>query len=311
MQPDPTREPTAGDEPEVHGGGASYPPPLHGGLPIIDPEELIEDEDGFDPDEELDEFDVEEEPRTVLITGACGEIGRKLRTAWEDVYDLLLLDADPGDDPEVFRADLSVFDEEWTTHFHGVDTVVHLAGRTDPDGTLAELAEENLDALANVFNASALAGVERIVFASSSQVMAGLKGNAAGPITGEAPPSPSGPFGTLKFAGERFGKSLAHAFDVTFISLRLGAVQPGANRPDTLRDEWEKLSWLSNGDLVRLFDAAVEAEIEDRLFLVVNGVSRNHGSPWDLTEAAEVLGYLPEDDAFAPRHQAEALEDRH
>ena len=64
----------------------------------------------------------------MLITGACGNIGRKLRAAWEDVYDLILLDANPGeDDEDVFKADLSVFDEEWITHFHGVDTVVHLA----------------------------------------------------------------------------------------------------------------------------------------------------------------------------------------
>ena len=35
---------------------------------------------------------IEEEPRTVLITGACGNIGRKLRSAWADVYDLVLID---------------------------------------------------------------------------------------------------------------------------------------------------------------------------------------------------------------------------
>ena len=57
--------------------------------------------------------------------------------------------------------------------------------------------------------------------------------------------------------------------------------------------------WLSNADLIRLFDCAVEAEIEDRLFAVLNGMSRNHGMRWDLSETAELLGYLPRDDAFA------------
>ena len=28
----------------------------------------------------------------VLITGACGNLGRKLRAAWTDVYDLILID---------------------------------------------------------------------------------------------------------------------------------------------------------------------------------------------------------------------------
>ncbi|WP_165252857.1 NAD-dependent epimerase/dehydratase family protein [Paludisphaera soli] len=313
MQPDPTIEPTGDDEPDVPAEDPRPQAPPQGGLTILDQEDaFVEDEEGFDPDAELDDFDVDDEARTVLITGACGDLGRKLRVAWEDVYDLILLDADPGeDDPEVFKADLGAFDEDWTTHFHDVDTVVHLAGETDESAELADLVGPNLDVLANVFNAAALAGVERVVFASSVQVMAGWRQDPPELISTDLPPKPGGAYGAMKFAGERFGRSLARAFDVTFIALRLGVVQPGANRPEALADDWDKKRWLSNGDLVRLFDAAVEAEIEDRLVLVVNGVSRNHGGVWDLTDAAEVLGYLPEDDAFAPRHQAEAVDERH
>ncbi len=145
-------------------------------LPIINPDDDDDFDDyGDDEDPEEDEaldLDVDSEPRIVLITGACGIIGRKLRTAWEDVYDLILLDANPGkDDGEVYRADLSVFDEDWITHFHGVDTVVHLAANSNELSSLDELIQPNLDAMANVFNAAALAGVDRIVFASSNHVM--------------------------------------------------------------------------------------------------------------------------------------------
>ena len=51
--------------------------------------------------------------------------------------------------------------------------------------------------------------------------------------------------------------------------------------------------WLSNGDLVRLFEAAVEAELEDRDFVVVNGMSNNRGTRWDLTDAAECSATTP------------------
>src|SRR5207248_1008326 len=164
---------------------------------------------------------IEGEPRTVMITGACGNIGRKLRTAWTDVYDLVLIDEVAGeDDPDVIEADLAVLDDDWITHFHGVDTVVHLAANSD-------------------------------------------------------------------------------AFALTFIALRLGWFQEGKNRPETLPDDWARKMWLSNSDLIRLFDCAVEAEIEDRSFVVVHGMSRNHGMRWDLSDAAELLGYLPIDDAFA------------
>lgn len=308
MQPDPTRDPADDDDaPEAEAEGTRFEPPSLGGLPIIDLDDLIEDdEDGPGVDEEFEEFDVDDEPRTVLITGACGNIGRKLRTAWEDVYDLILLDAEPGeDDSDVFKVDLAEFGEEWITHFHGVDTVVHLAADRDEGATLAALERPNLDALANVLNAAALAGVERFIFSSSVHVMTGCREEPPEVIRADAPPQPSGVYGALKLAGERFGKSLAQAFDVTFIALRLGYVQDGPNRAETLPDEWNKKLWLSNGDLVRLFDSAVEAEIEDRVFLIVNGVSRNQGGQWDLTLAAEILGYLPEDDAFAPRHPVE------
>jgi nucleoside-diphosphate-sugar epimerase len=252
---------------------------------------------------------VDSEPRIVLITGACGNIGRKLRAAWEDVYDLILLDSNPGEDDDVFQADLSVFDEDWITHFHGVDTVVHLAANSNEMCSLHELIQPNLDAMANVFNAAALAGVDRIVFASSNHVMGDYKHLDDDVIGVDLPPRPGNVYGMLKLVGERLGQSLALAFDLTFIALRIGWVQEGRNRPETLPDDWGKKMWLSNHDLVQLFDAAVEAEIEDRSFLVVNGVSRNHGTRWNLTDAAEILGYLPEDDAYAAEHRAETVDE--
>jgi nucleoside-diphosphate-sugar epimerase len=279
-------------------------------LPIIDTDDVDDDFDDDEPDAEGLDLEVDSEPRVVLITGACGNIGRKLRTAWEDVYDLILLDANPGEeDADVFKADLSVFDEEWITHFHGVDTVVHLAANSNELSDLDELIEPNIDALANVFNAAALAGVDRIVFASSNHVMGERKTEGDDPITVDLAPRPDNHYGLLKFVGERLGQSLSLAFDLTFIAIRIGWVQEGRNHAEALPDDWSRKMWLSNHDLVQLFDAAVEAEIEDRSFLVVNGVSRNHGTRWDLTEAAEILGYLPEDDAFTSHHRAEAVDE--
>jgi NAD+ dependent glucose-6-phosphate dehydrogenase len=267
-----------------------------------------DDDDEDDDDEDVDDLDlhdellpglIEEEPRTVLITGACGNIGSKLRMAWADVYDLVLIDKTvPDDDAEVIVADVAILDEEWITHFHGVDTVVHLAANPDDSAPWDELIGPNLDALSNVFHAAALAGVERIIFASSNHVMGDYRHLGDDPITVTLSPRPDGPYGVTKLV-ERLGRSLARAFDLTFIAIRLGWIQEGKNRPETMPSDWDRQLWLSNADLVRLFDSAVEAEIEDRFFVLVNGMSRNHGMRWDLSDAAELLGYLPEDDAFA------------
>jgi len=276
--------------------------------PEIDDEFDDEDEDFDDEDEDDDEQlqdellpqVIEGEPRTVLITGACGNIGRKLRAAWTDTYELVLIDKEvPDDEADVIEADLAVLDDDWITHFHGVDTVVHLAANGNEFASWDELLAPNLDTLANVFHASALAGVERVIFASSNHVMGEYQHLGDGPITVDMTPMPDGPYAVTKLVGERLGRSLARAFDLTFIAIRLGWIQEGKNRPETLPHEWARMMWLSNTDLIRLFDCAVEAEIEDRLYVLVNGMSRNHGMRWDLSDAAELLGFLPEDDAFA------------
>jgi len=271
------------------------------GLEILSFEDL--GGEGGEPDDEddLDEDDDDEDAvRTVLITGASGNLGRKLRDAWADAYDLVLIDRHaPADDPEVVVADLSEPDEAWFEHFHGVDTVIHLAANPNEFAAWEDLEKPNLDALCNVFHAAALAGVDRIIFASSNHAMGDYRELGDMPITPDLPPKPDGPYGATKLMGERLGRSLGRAFDITFIALRLGWVQPGANRPDTLPDAWSRSLWLSNNDLIRLFDAAVEAELGDRLFVVVNGMSNNRGMRWDIGTTAELLGFSPEDDAYA------------
>jgi nucleoside-diphosphate-sugar epimerase len=262
-------------------------PTVASGLTIVEP----------DPEEESEE-ELEDEPRTVLITGACGNLGAKLRAAWSDLYDLVLLDiAAPAHDSDVIKVDLGELDDEWITYFHGVDTVIHLAGNPNDLANWEELERPNLDVLANVVHAAALAGVERFIFASSNHVMGGYR-TLDMRITPDLPPRPDGPYGATKLMGERLGRSLARAFDMTFIALRLGWIQPGPNRPESLPDDWARAMWLSNRDMVRLFEAAVEAELDDRQFVVVNGMSNNRGSRWDLDATAELLDFDPEDDAY-------------
>jgi NAD+ dependent glucose-6-phosphate dehydrogenase len=288
MNPDDSRDddeptrPAEGDDP----GGDASAPSLH----ILNQEDIDE--------ADVDENEGDEAPRTVLITGASGNIGRKLREAWAGVYDLVLIDhrAEPGDD-EVIVADLAQWDESWVAYFDDVDTVIHLAGNPDDDAPWDALVGPNLDALANVFHASAFGGVERVIFASSNHAMGGYRDLGDMPITVALPPRPDGPYGGTKLVGERLGKSLASAFDLSFIAIRIGWVQRGDNRPESLPDDWSRGLWLSNDDLVDLFEAAIEADLGERTFLVVNGMSNNRGMRWDLTEANDWLGFEPADDS--------------
>lgn len=251
----------------------------------------------------LDPADADaEEPPTILITGAAGNIGRKLRDAWADRFELIAIDrvADP-DDPDLIIADLAEPIDDWMDLFDEADVVVHLAANPNEFATWAELVGPNIDMMVNVLHASVRAGVGRFIFASSNHVMGGYREGVDRPITVELPPKPGNPYGATKLMGERLGRSLAKMVDLAFIALRIGWVLKGANRPEDLPDDWARSIWLSNGDLVRLVTSAVEAELVEGEFVVVNGVSNNRGTRWDLAPARARLGFEPLDDAWTDR----------
>lgn len=280
--------------------GKSRPEPNHGSNPNPNPnpapaplyilEEFPESSDQFEY--------AEESVPTILITGATGNIGDKLRHAWKDRYDMILLDrvSKPFDE-EVIIADLTEFQDQWVELFEEVDVVVHLAANPNEFSEWDALVGPNLDALANVIFAAALGGVDRVIFASSNHAMGGYEA-VEGPIPETLKPLPDSPYGATKLMGERLGISLSRAFGAEFIALRLGWIQHGENRPETLPHDWARAMWLSNRDLIQLFTRAVEATLpEDRLDFVINGMSDNQGMRWDLTAARTLLGYQPQDGA--------------
>jgi uronate dehydrogenase len=256
---------------------------------------------------------------TVLITGASGNLGGKLRRHLEGRYPLRLLDRDPAGDPAVLAADLSVWGS-WADAFAGVDVVVHLAADPTANQTWAALIAPNLDALVNAYLAAVRHGVRRFVFASSNHVMGGYKDRPeAGPITTELPPLPgtryqvsgearsSDAYAAGKLFGERLGACLAAAHGLEVIAVRLGWVWRGDNRPEDLpadRERWYHEMWLSNRDFCQLMERCLLAELPQR-FVIVNGMSANAGMRWDIDETRRLLGYAPADDVTRGKRDIE------
>ncbi len=112
--------------------------------------------------------------RSVLITGAAGNIGTKLRSYFTGLgWTLRLIDTDGLGDPALQVADLAKWDQAWVGQFAGVDAVIHLAGHPSPQASWASVQRLNIDLTANVYEAAAKNGVPRVVFASSNWVMVG------------------------------------------------------------------------------------------------------------------------------------------
>ncbi len=237
--------------------------------------------------------------RRIVITGAAGNLGRKIARHLEsrDDYDVTLLDIDPGGDPHIISADLSRADGSWDRHFEGVDTVVHMAAEPRQDAPWEPLEKSNIDLVINMYLAAVAKGARRFIFASSNAAMGGYR-DEKGSITHDLPTRPVNYYGVTKVVGERIGALFSERHGLSVICLRIGAVGRGDNRPDPDSSDWFQRMWLSNRDLCQAVEKAIDAE--DVPFAVLNLMSGNAGMRWDLSETRRVLGYEPEDGHVVP-----------
>ncbi|WP_201842245.1 NAD-dependent epimerase/dehydratase family protein [Microvirga zambiensis] len=205
-------------------------------------------------------------PSSVLVTGASGNIGRKIVEALAPApwcNRIVALDLAASSDKfspaaatklQAVSGDLRHAVGDWTSAFIGIDACVHLAAQNpDVDASWSEAAN-SFDMTVNVGMACLRHGVGRLVFASSNHVMGGYKdaplsdGLKPGQLTTDLAPAPgtkwhdgtnfqdSTPYATAKLMGERFTSDIARQSEgrLTGISVRIGWAQPGENLPRTI-----------------------------------------------------------------------------
>ena len=214
----------------------------------------------------------------VVVTGAAGKLGgitcRELRAAGYDVTGLDQV-ADP-DRSNPIRM-LNLLDASAVkTASAGVEAVVHLANHPTAYGRVAQTVfNENTAMNFNVFEAARLAGVRRVVFASSVQAFRSerrLRDGAPSrlprlPLDGDIPASPTNPYGLSKMIGEDLLRYFAEDHSMTAVSLRLPSLLPkppavadGAPRPDTFLDEC--FTWLTFADAARCIRAVLATPLK-------------------------------------------------
>ena len=232
----------------------------------------------------------------VLVTGATGNLGAKAVGALRALDDVKVIGI--ANNPATFDlgikvvfADLSVADDSWDDWFEGVDVVLHLAADMRPVASWESVVANNIDLSLNVLDAAERHRAARVVFASSNWVLGGYRFEK-GPLTPATPPKPVNVYGMSKLVIERAGAALARR-GTDFLALRIGWCQPGENRPGShmAYGRWGQQMWLSNEDWRRAVQLACTAPFEG--FAVVNVMSDNTGSRWDLSETDRLLGYQP------------------
>ena len=227
----------------------------------------------------------------VLITGAAGAIGTVLRPALrEGLRELRLSDVAEIDElhaRETFvQADLTDF-EAVQRAMDGVSAVIHL-GAVPNEAPWDVIAGPNLHGAYHVFEAARRAGVDRVVYASSNHATGMYPIGEA--LDASSAPWPDGLYGASKVFGEALARMYVTRFGMRAVCLRIGSFKA---QPE---EERELSTWLSHADGVRLFQAALSADVE---FAIVYGGSANTRRWWP---ADTQIGFVPQDDAetFAP-----------
>lgn len=249
----------------------------------------------------------------VLITGMSGLIGGLLRKHLESAggYELSALNRSRVEGVESHQGDVSDL-AAIRPAFDGKEVVVHLAGAVHVAGIPEEPAWEaqlksNIIGAYNVYEAARQAGVKRVVYASSGNVIRGF--DSMPPydaiIAGrydEVPPEfpkvthemvrPQGIYGAAKAWGEAVGRHFSDAYGLSVLCVRIGQVKRD-NRPSGPR---EASAFISHRDVCQILQRCIDAP-DDLKYDIFLATSNNRWGYRDITHARDVLGYEPQDSA--------------
>jgi uronate dehydrogenase len=225
----------------------------------------------------------------VLLTGASGGIGTRLRTLLPPIYpQLRLSDLQPPKDlraDEAFiAADLADITQVERA-VEGMDGIIHMGGYS-VEGPWETILQSNIHGTYNLFEAARRKGVKRVVFASSNHVVGFYPRSER--LTTDALVLPDTRYGVSKACGEALGALYAYKYGLRVLCLRIGNVD------DAPRDVRRLSIWLKPEDLVQLIRIGLEHP--DLRYEIFYGASDNTRGWWDNAVAYR-YGYKPAGDA--------------
>jgi uronate dehydrogenase len=225
--------------------------------------------------------------KTVLITGATGDVGTHLRRELAGKYRLRLSDKrnlEKRKGETFIRADLSKMTDALKIT-KGVDAIVHLGGYS-VEGPWRAILEANIVGCYNVFEAARRNGVKRILFPTSNHAAGFYRRDRT--IDHRVYPKPDSRYGVSKVFGEALGSLYADKYGMEVFLMRIGNVNP---KPIDKR----RLSlWFSPRDLAQLVSIGIDRP--GIRFEIVYGISGNRRAWYDNSNAVR-LGYRPQDDS--------------
>jgi uronate dehydrogenase len=185
--------------------------------------------------------------QTVLITGAAGGIGTRLRQLLKGIYPNIRLSdvkrpADLAPDETFVQADLANM-AEVEKAVAGVEGIVHLGGFS-VEGAWDTILQSNIIGCYNLFEAARRHRVERVVFASSNHVIGYYPRRRR--IGVDVALRPDSRYGVSKAFGEALGALYAFKHGLRVTCIRIG------NFGDAPVDRRRLSIWVAPQDLAQL-----------------------------------------------------------
>ncbi len=254
--------------------------------------------------------------KKVLITGMSGLIGKALRNRMEELggYQLSALNRSKVEGVPCHRADIADL-AAIKPAFQDIDVVVHLSAYGGTDNNWDAQLSANIIGTYNVYEAARLAGVKRVVFASSGMTIRGFtrvepyKAITEGryedvpetwPMITHDAVRPDGLHGVVKVWGEALGRHYSDAYNISILCVRIGLVSE-EDRPSRVVTEWTDPAQgfshhLSQRDCADILVACVDAP-DDLKYDIFFATSDNKWNYRDLEHPKQVLGWMPKDRA--------------
>lgn len=262
--------------------------------------------------------------KKVLITGVYGLIGNVIyRRLLEqpEAYEVHGLSRRRHSSDRISESAMAEVPEAW---FHladlndfaavrraveGMDVIIHMAA--DPSGERGweSVLNSNVIGTYNIFESARLAGVQRVIFASSIQTVFGYRDtepykalfetrydevnpDTIPALTSKDCARPLNLYASSKVWGEALSHMYAYRHGLSCLALRIGWVVEEDRPPSAVG----RAQWCSRRDIAQLCQCCVDAP-DDLRFDIFYGLSDNDYNWVDIQHAHDILGYKPLDRA--------------
>ena len=237
-------------------------------------------------------------PKRVLVTGSTGAIGEPLgqyllqrghtvrgfaRRPSPGLTDYVM--GDLNDREKVRQA------------VQGMDTIVHLGAYPNPADFIDVLLQPNVVGLYYICEAAVEFGVQRLVLASTVQVITGHRFPDR-PVKVEDGPAPVNHYGLTKAWAELTGAMYARVHNLSVISVRIGWLPRNNQEAQRLRQSpFGPDVFFSHNDSNRFHTLCVESDNPlPGQSVILHASSRPvRMARMDLEPARRIIGYEPQD----------------